>query len=60
VDTTQKEFHQESLVPFAVGAETHAGEDVAIYAAGPGSHIFHGTLDNSAIFHVMKYAYRFK
>lgn len=60
VDTTQKEFHQESLVPFAVGAETHAGEDVAIYAIGPAAHIFHGTMDNSAIFHVMKYAYRFK
>ena len=60
VDTTQKEFHQEALVPFAVGAETHAGEDVAIYAIGPAAHIFHGTLDNSSIFHVMKHAYRFK
>ncbi len=52
VDTTDSGFHQEATVPLA-GGETHAGEDVAIYAWGPGSHLFQGTLEQNAIFHVM-------
>jgi len=52
VDTTDANFHQEALVPLA-GSETHAGEDVAIYATGPGSHLFQGTLEQNVIFHVM-------
>lgn len=51
VDTTDANFHQETAVP--LGAETHAGEDVAIYATGPGAHLFQGTLEQNVIFHVM-------
>ncbi|MDO9103608.1 MAG: alkaline phosphatase [Methylovulum sp.] len=52
VDTTDSGFHQEAAVPLASG-ETHAGEDVAIYAWGPGAHLFRGTLEQNVIFHVM-------
>ncbi|MDD5275359.1 MAG: alkaline phosphatase [Methylovulum sp.] len=52
VDTTDANFHQEALVPMA-GSETHAGEDVAIYAQGPGAHLFQGVLEQNTIFHVM-------
>jgi len=60
VDTTDKDFHQQSLVPFTPGNETHAGEDVAIFAMGPKAHLFHGTLENNAIFHVIFKAFDFK
>jgi alkaline phosphatase len=36
VDTTALEFLQEATVPMAV--ETHAGEDVALFARGPSAH----------------------
>jgi alkaline phosphatase len=32
---------------------THAGEDVPLYATGPKSHIFHGVLEQNAVFHLM-------
>ncbi len=51
VDTTDANFHQETAVPLT--SETHAGEDVAIYAMGPGAHLFQGTLEQNVIFHVM-------
>ncbi|MDD2724949.1 MAG: alkaline phosphatase [Methylovulum sp.] len=51
VDTTDADFHQEAAVPLS--AETHAGEDVAIYARGPGAHLFQGTMEQNAIYHVM-------
>lgn len=54
VDTTAAGFHQEALVPRS--SETHAGEDVGIYAMGPGSHLVTGTNEQSIIFHVMNYA----
>ena len=48
-------FHQQSrLVPLHY--ETHAGEDVAIYAKGPMSHLFHGVHEQNYIAHVMAYA----
>jgi alkaline phosphatase len=34
-------------------SETHAGEDVAIYAAGPGSDLIRGVMEQHVIFHVM-------
>lgn len=45
-------YFQEAAVP--LGSETHAGEDVAIYAVGPGSHKVRGTVKNTFIFQVMK------
>jgi len=51
VDTTQTGYHQEALVPLS--AETHGGEDVAIYASGPGAHLVSGTLEQNVLFHIM-------
>ncbi|MEZ5653130.1 MAG: alkaline phosphatase [Burkholderiaceae bacterium] len=51
IDTTAAGFHQEALVPLS--SETHAGEDVGIYARGPGAHLFSGTMEQHMIFHVM-------
>jgi alkaline phosphatase len=47
-------YRQESAVP--LGSETHAGEDVAIYAIGTGAELVRGTVKNTHIFHVMKSA----
>ncbi len=52
VDTTNPNYLQESAIP-TLGAETHAGEDVAIYANGPRSYLVRGTLEQNAIYHVM-------
>ncbi len=60
VDTTDKNFHQEALVPTGSGNESHAGEDVAIYATGPWAQLFHGTQDNLVIYHVMAAALGFR
>lgn len=53
-DTQSAGFHQEALVP--LGSETHAGEDVAIFARGPGASLIQGTVEQNHIFHVMNYA----
>ncbi|WP_404342269.1 alkaline phosphatase [Pseudoalteromonas mariniglutinosa] len=54
VNTQAAGFHQEALVPMS--SETHAGEDVGVYAVGPGAHLVTGTNEQSFIFHVMDYA----
>ncbi|MCM2680097.1 alkaline phosphatase [Echinimonas agarilytica] len=54
IDTTHSGYHQEALVP--LGSETHGGEDVAVYASGPGSHLVSGTIEQNVIFHVMNHA----
>jgi len=51
VDTTQKDFKQQSLLPSP--SETHAGEDVAIFARGPGAELVGGVMEQNEIFHVM-------
>jgi alkaline phosphatase len=58
VDTTDPDFHQEALVPLA-GSETHAGEDVAIFAGGPNADLFHGIQEQSYIYYVMEDALGF-
>lgn len=57
VDTTDLEFLQEATVP--LGSETHAGEDVPIYASGPLSHLVRGSMEQNWIFHVMREAFGF-
>lgn len=47
-------YFQEAAVP--LGSETHAGEDVTIYAIGPGADLVDGTVKNTHIFNVMKRA----
>ena len=37
-------------------SETHSGEEVAIYARGPMSHLFHGTHEQNYIAQVLMYA----
>ncbi len=54
VDTTQSGFFQESLVPLE--SETHSGEDVPIYASGPGAHLISGSNEQTIIFHAINYA----
>ncbi len=51
VPTTDPDYMQEAGVPSV--AETHGGEDVAIYAGGPGAYLIHGVLEQNVIFHVM-------
>ena len=57
VDTTDPDFHQEALVPLK--DETHAGEDVAIFAGGPNAHLFHGVHEQSYLYYVMEDAFGF-
>ncbi len=56
IDTEGQGFHQEAMVP--LGSETHAAEDVAIYASGPGASLFQGTVEQNVIFHVINKAGR--
>ncbi|MGR6872361.1 alkaline phosphatase [Pseudomonas sp. HK3] len=54
VDTQASGFHQEALV--RLESETHGGEDVGIYAQGPGAHLVTGVHEQSVIFHIMNHA----
>lgn len=57
IDTTALGYLQESAVPLA--SETHAGEDVGIYATGPMAHLVHGSMEQNWIYHVMRTAFDF-
>ncbi len=57
VDTTDLNFLQEAAIP--LGSETHAGEDVAVYARGPKAYLVHGSMEQNWIFHVMREAFGF-
>ena len=53
IDTESSGFHQEALIP--LGSETHSGEDVGIYAVGPGAQLLRVTHEQSNIFHAMNH-----
>jgi alkaline phosphatase len=57
MDTTRSDFMQEATVP--LNSETHAGEDVAIFASGPLAHYVHGVMEQNWIYHVMRAAFDF-
>ena len=46
-----KDYQQQVAVE--TGSETHAGEDVALFATGPGSENVRGVMDQAEIFDVM-------
>uniref|UniRef100_A0A8B9KXW4 alkaline phosphatase n=1 Tax=Astyanax mexicanus TaxID=7994 RepID=A0A8B9KXW4_ASTMX len=52
--TSATGYTQQSAVPLS--SETHGSEDVAIFAKGPMSHLFHGVQEQSYIAHAMAYA----
>jgi alkaline phosphatase len=54
VDTQASGYHQEALVP--LDAETHGGEDVAVYATGPGASAAIGVYEQNLIFHIINRA----
>ncbi|QIL21154.1 alkaline phosphatase [Thermomonas sp. HDW16] len=51
VDTEDPDYLQEALFP--LGSETHGGDDVGIWASGPGSNAVRGSLEQNAIFHIL-------
>jgi alkaline phosphatase len=51
VDTADPHYLQESSVPLE--NETHGGEDVPLYAGGPGARLFHGVQEQSYIYHAI-------
>ncbi|MDG1165364.1 MAG: alkaline phosphatase [Porticoccaceae bacterium] len=54
IDTESSGFHQEAMI--SKRSETHSGEDVAVYATGPGGHLVSGTQEQSGLFHIMNFA----
>ena len=53
-EATDPDFIQQTLIPMQ--SETHGGEDLGIYAIGPWSHLFQGTVEENFTFHVMNFA----
>ncbi|NYZ62654.1 alkaline phosphatase [Luteimonas deserti] len=51
VDTAHPDFMQEALVPMK--SETHGGDDVGIWARGPGSEAVRGTVEQNVVYHLI-------
>ncbi|MGO4778873.1 alkaline phosphatase, partial [Lysobacter sp. 2RAB21] len=51
VDTQAPDYMQEALVP--TSNETHGGDDVGIWARGPGSAAVRGSVEQNTIYHFM-------
>ncbi|HHL43160.1 MAG TPA: alkaline phosphatase, partial [Hellea balneolensis] len=49
-----KNYRQQTAIPRP--SETHGGEDVALFAKGPGAENVHGVIDQYEIFNIMKTA----
>ena len=54
IDTTAADYRQQAAI--FMPSETHSGEDVPIFATGPGSELVRGVMDQNEVFHVMGYA----
>ena len=55
-ETVKPDFKHEATVPLL--SETHAGEDVAIFADGAGAYLVRGSMEQNWIYQVMKEAMR--
>lgn len=50
VDVEDPDYLQEAMVPLS--SETHGGEDVPLYARGPGAQAVRGVLEQHVLFHI--------
>jgi alkaline phosphatase len=55
-EATDPAFRQPALVPSL--SETHGGQDVTIYASGPGAWLFSGVVEQNYVYHVINDALR--
>ena len=55
-NSTDKAYHPIAAIRMGSGGETHGGGDVMLAATGAGSELFHGTLENIAVFGLVKQA----
>ena len=53
---SDKNYHQEAVIQTGVGGETHGGADVFLGATGLGADSFHGVIDNTRVFELVKQA----
>ena len=55
-DTTvsANSYHQEAAIPTHAGGETHGGTDVFLGAIGKGADNFHGVIDNTKVFNLIR------
>lgn len=51
VNTEDPDYLQESPMP--TGSETHGGDDVGVWASGPGSAAVRGSIEQNVIFHLL-------
>ncbi|HEY5798751.1 MAG TPA: alkaline phosphatase [Burkholderiaceae bacterium] len=54
--TAEAAYHHEGTVRMRVGAETHGGSEVFLGAIGQGAARFHGKIENTRVFDLMKEA----
>ena len=57
-DTTHPDYLQDATI--WLDSETHGGDDVAVYARGPGAQLIRGVMEQNYIFHVMDAAGRLR
>ena len=53
---SDKNYHQEAVVQMGAGGETHGGADVFLAAMGLGADTFHGMIDNTSVFALIRQA----
>jgi alkaline phosphatase len=58
VDTEAPDYLQTAAVPLP--SETHSGEDVPVYATGPGAQLFHGVQEQSYLYYAIAEALGWK
>ena len=51
IDPTEPDFLPEATV--SLGSATHSGEDVPVYATGPGAQAVSGVIEQNVLFHIM-------
>ncbi len=51
VDTTDPDYRQEAVVPLR--GESHGGDDVGVWARGPGADTVRGSIEQNTIFHLL-------